>query len=98
MRYRAHSRSPVRPEPDPRDRQTGLTFRVDFERALEACSRILLQQSVDVFVSESPRMITDSKSLGDRRNDQVGVGAVKGDSATYGKNKYWVVVIYTSPK
>jgi uncharacterized protein YkwD len=54
--------------------------------------------AVDVFISESPRLITDSKNLVDRRNDRVGIGAVKGDSATYGKNKYWVVVIYAAPK
>lgn len=54
--------------------------------------------SVDFFISESPQLITDSKNLGDRRNDRVGIGAVKGDSATYGKNKYWVVVIYAAPR
>jgi uncharacterized protein YkwD len=54
--------------------------------------------SVDVFISESPRLIADSKNLGDQRNDRVGIGAVKGDSATYGRNKYWVVVIYAAPK
>ena len=54
--------------------------------------------SVDFFISESPQLITNSKNLGDRRNDRVGIGAVKGDSATYGKNKYWVVVIYAAPR
>jgi uncharacterized protein YkwD len=54
--------------------------------------------AVDFFISESPQLITDSKNLRDRRNDRVGIGAVKGNSATYGKNKYWVVVIYAAPK
>lgn len=54
--------------------------------------------SVDFFVSESPRLVTDSKNLANRKNDRVGIGAVKGDSAKYGKDKYWVVVIYAAAK
>jgi hypothetical protein len=54
--------------------------------------------SVDFFVSESPELITASKSLADRKNNRVGIGAVRGDSATYGKGKYWVVVIYAAAR
>ncbi len=54
--------------------------------------------SVDFFVSESPRLATDSKNLANRKNDRVGIGAVKGDSAKYGKAKYWVVVIYAAAR
>jgi uncharacterized protein YkwD len=71
---------------------------VPLDEQVFAADKDIRTTTVDVFVSESPRKITDSKSLGDRRNDRVGVGAVRGDSATYGKNKYWVVVIYASPK
>jgi len=52
--------------------------------------------SVDFFVSESPRLVTESKNLANRKNDRVGIGAVKGDSAKYGKGKYWLVVIYAA--
>jgi len=71
---------------------------VPLDEKVFAADKDIRTTTVDVFVSESPRKITDSKSLMDRRNDRVGVGAVKGDSRTYGKNKYWVVVIYASPK
>ena len=71
---------------------------VPLDEKVFAAVKDIRTTTVDVFVSESPRKITDSKSLEDRRNDRVGVGAVKGDSTTYGKNKYWVVVIYASPK
>jgi uncharacterized protein YkwD len=54
--------------------------------------------SVDFFISDSPGAIPRSKNLTRRGNDLVGVGAVRGDSARYGKNKYWVVVIYAAPK
>lgn len=50
--------------------------------------------SVDFYVADSPSLLPDSKSLGDRRNTLMGVGAVRGDSRTYGKGRYWMVVIY----
>lgn len=52
--------------------------------------------SVDLFVTESPVLIDDSKALGNARYRLVGVGAVKGSSARFGKGKYWVVVIYAA--
>lgn len=52
--------------------------------------------SVDFYVAESPSLLPDSKSLGDRKNTLVGVGAVRGDSRTYGKGQYWIVVIYAA--
>ncbi len=54
--------------------------------------------AVDFFIVESPASLADSKNLADRRNDRVGIGAIQGDSKTYGKGKYWVVVIYAAPK
>ena len=54
--------------------------------------------SVDFFVADSPSLLPDSKSLGERKNTLVGVGAVRGDSRTYGKGQYWMVVIYASTR
>ncbi|HYO72014.1 MAG TPA: CAP domain-containing protein [Archangium sp.] len=54
--------------------------------------------SVDFYVAESPAMLPDSKSLGDRKNTQVGVGAVRGDSRTYGPGQYWMVIIYAATR
>ncbi|QRO01676.1 CAP domain-containing protein [Archangium violaceum] len=54
--------------------------------------------SVDFYVAESPSLLPDSKSLGDRKNTVVGVGAVRGDSRTYGKGQYWMVVIYAATR
>jgi hypothetical protein len=54
--------------------------------------------SVDFYVAESPAMLPDSKSLGDRKNTTVGVGAVRGDSRTYGKGQYWLVIIYAATR
>lgn len=54
--------------------------------------------SVDFYVADSPTLIPDSKSLGDRKNTLVGVGAVRGDSRTYGKGQYWMVIIYTATR
>ncbi|HEX8439411.1 CAP domain-containing protein [Archangium sp.] len=54
--------------------------------------------SVDFYVTESPSLLPDSKSLGDRKNTTVGVGAVRGDSRTYGKGQYWLVIIYAATR
>jgi hypothetical protein len=54
--------------------------------------------AVDIYVAEDPTAAPESKSLLDARNSQVGVGLVRGDSATFGKDRYWVVVIYTTPR
>ena len=54
--------------------------------------------AVDFYVAESPSLLPDSKSLGDRKNTAVGVGAVRGDSRTYGKGQYWMVVIYAATR
>lgn len=54
--------------------------------------------AVDIYVAEDPTAAPESKSLLDARNSQVGVGLVRGDSATFGKGRYWVVVIYTTPR
>ncbi|HVE83014.1 MAG TPA: CAP domain-containing protein [Myxococcales bacterium] len=52
--------------------------------------------TVDVYVGDDPGALPRSKGVADARNDWVGVGAVQGDSPTFGKQKYWVVVIYAS--
>lgn len=54
--------------------------------------------AVDFYVAESPTTVPESKSLLDARNTRVGVGLVRGDSRTFGKDRYWVVVIYTTPR
>ncbi len=52
--------------------------------------------SVDFFIADSPALIEASKAAGEADNRLVGIGAVKGDSARYGADKYWVVVIYAA--
>lgn len=52
--------------------------------------------AVDLFVSDDPALITDSKNLAEPRNDRIGLAAVKGDSPRFGNGKFWVVVIYAS--
>lgn len=52
--------------------------------------------SVDFFVADSPALIEGSKAAANPAFGLVGVGAVKGDSARFGKDKYWVVVIYAA--
>src|SRR5260370_31304131 len=55
---------------------------IPLDEKVFAAGKDIRSTTVDVFVSESPRKITDSKSLGDRRNDRVRVGALKADAAT----------------
>jgi uncharacterized protein YkwD len=50
--------------------------------------------SIDLYVTQDLAHLPASKSGDDAANDLVGIGAVLGDSARYGKNRYWVVVIY----
>lgn len=50
--------------------------------------------SVDLFVSENPKLIVDSNNLASDKTNLVGVGLVRGDSAQYGNGRYWIVVIY----
>lgn len=55
--------------------------------------------SIDFYVADSPALIdATSKAMADGRFGLVGLGAVKGDSARFGKNKYWVVVIYAATR
>ncbi|HEX8699503.1 MAG TPA: CAP domain-containing protein [Myxococcaceae bacterium] len=54
--------------------------------------------AADFYITEDPTDVPESQSLLDPRNTQVGVGVVRGDSPTYGKAKFWVVVIYTTPR
>lgn len=50
--------------------------------------------AVDIFLSDAPRLIVDSKNLAAANNTMVGVGLVRGDSAQHGDGRYWIVVIY----
>ncbi|MBF5041007.1 CAP domain-containing protein [Aggregicoccus sp. 17bor-14] len=52
--------------------------------------------SVDMYVTEDPSQLPESRSLTEPRNDRVGLATVRGDSPTYGKGRYWVVVIYAA--
>jgi uncharacterized protein YkwD len=54
--------------------------------------------AADFYITEDPTGVPESQSLLDPRNTQVGVGVVRGDSPTFGKAKFWVVVIYTTPR
>ncbi|MBL8916266.1 MAG: CAP domain-containing protein [Archangium sp.] len=63
------------------------------ERAFETMDE-LASVSVDVFISDTPRLGSESKNLGMADNTVVGVGLVKGDSARFGPGRYWIVVIY----
>lgn len=54
--------------------------------------------TAEVYVAEDPTRLSKSRGVADARNDWVGVGAVQGDSPTFGKQKYWVVVIYASTR
>lgn len=52
--------------------------------------------TVDFYVVSDPDALPDSRSLGEPTNKLVGVGLLRGDSPTYGRNQYWVAVIYAS--
>jgi uncharacterized protein YkwD len=68
-----------------------------YERALLALQN-MSTATVDCYVGEAPVPSLESKSLLDARNTHVGVGVVRGDSPTFGKDRYWVVIIYTTPR
>lgn len=65
------------------------------ERAFEAVTDAR-SAAVDVYVAENPEEISQSKNVLNAAYDRVGVGLLKGDSQTYGKNRYWVVVLFVS--
>ncbi len=67
------------------------------ERVFAALEQVR-SASVDVYVTESPSQLPDSRNLAERKNGLVGVGVVRGDSRTYGNKRYWVVVIYAAPR
>ncbi|MGQ0506235.1 MAG: CAP domain-containing protein [Myxococcaceae bacterium] len=54
--------------------------------------------AVDFYVADAPGMLGESQNLADKKNSLVGVGTVRGDSARFGKGKYFVVVIYASTR
>ncbi|HET9451599.1 MAG TPA: CAP domain-containing protein, partial [Aggregicoccus sp.] len=65
------------------------------ERVLTAVKDVRTT-SADIYVTDDPSQLPDSRSLAEPRNDRVGLATVRGDSPTYGKNRYWVVVIYAA--
>jgi uncharacterized protein YkwD len=66
------------------------------ERAFELVEE-LGAVSVDVVVSDTPRL-GESKNLLAPATKLVGVGLVKGDSVKYGNGRYWLVVLYGTPR
>ena len=50
--------------------------------------------SADLYVARDLGALPPSRGLREERYSLVGIGAVRGDSPTYGKARYWVVVIY----
>ena len=53
--------------------------------------------SADLYVARDLSALPPSRGLREARYSLVGIGAVRGDSPTYGKGRYWVVVIYAGP-
>jgi uncharacterized protein YkwD len=49
--------------------------------------------SADLYVAQDLGALPASRGLHDARYSLVGIGAVRGDSARYGRGRYWVVVI-----
>lgn len=63
-----------------------------YERVFSALKDVG-RTAVDIHVTDDPGGLPDSRGLADARNGLVGVGLVRGDSPTHGKERYWVVVI-----
>jgi|APLak6261678615_1056124.scaffolds.fasta_scaffold03035_2 uncharacterized protein YkwD len=63
------------------------------DRAFELMES-LASVSVDVFIADAAKLGAESKNLANPDNRVVGVGLVKGDSERFGKDRYWIVVIY----
>jgi uncharacterized protein YkwD len=75
------------------DPKTDLTGRPLHERVFSSVPDVR-HTTADLYVTQDLLHLPESKSVADRANDLVGIGAVRGDSARFGKNRYWVVVIY----
>ncbi|MFN0064506.1 MAG: CAP domain-containing protein [Myxococcaceae bacterium] len=54
--------------------------------------------AVDVFVAPSPQLLPESRSLRRAENDRVGVGAVRAQNTSTGREEYWVVLIYAGAR
>lgn len=52
--------------------------------------------TVDFYVVSDPYSLPDSRSLAEATNNRVGIGLLRGDSPTFGRNQFWVAVIYAS--
>ncbi len=62
------------------------------EAVFEAVPEVA-QASVDLAIVDSPTLVPASKNLLDPGNRLVGIGLLRGDSARYGPDKLWLVVI-----
>ncbi|MDP3236927.1 MAG: CAP domain-containing protein [Myxococcales bacterium] len=65
------------------------------ERVFEAMTTSR-EASIDLAIVESPMLVPASKNLADPRYSAMGLGLARGDSAKYGNDKLWLVVIYAS--
>jgi uncharacterized protein YkwD len=54
--------------------------------------------SMDLFITQDVGALPTSKSVADVSYDRVAVAAVKGNSPTFGPDKFWVVVIYAGSR
>jgi uncharacterized protein YkwD len=54
------------------------------------------EASIDLAIVEAPSLVPASKNLSDARYSVMGLGLARGDSAKYGNDKTWIVVIYAS--
>lgn len=52
--------------------------------------------TVDFYVVSDPNALPASAGLGTATNNWLGIGLVKGDSPKYGRDQYWVAVIYAA--
>lgn len=52
--------------------------------------------TVDFYVVSDPNALPASTGLGTATNNRLGIGLVRGDSPKYGRDQYWVAVIYAA--
>ncbi|MBX5483199.1 MAG: CAP domain-containing protein [Myxococcaceae bacterium] len=88
----AHARRALQLGEPRADLPGGNTLHQQIFDALEDVKRA----SVDFFVADDPALIDATRATADPKFSQVGIGAVKGDSPRFGKDKYWMVVIYAA--
>jgi uncharacterized protein YkwD len=52
--------------------------------------------TVDFYVVSDPYALPDARALSEATNNRFGIGLLRGDSPTFGRNQYWVAVIYAA--